>query len=69
MDQGISLKAPPYHASRQAFEYTSASSGQNAHHSLPLLKTIAASPAARLPSLNLPPKRLAMSPSISKKTR
>ncbi|MPC63542.1 Cytochrome b5 reductase 4 [Portunus trituberculatus] len=28
-------KAPPYHASQQAFEYTSASRGQNAHHSLP----------------------------------
>ncbi|MPC30811.1 hypothetical protein E2C01_024080 [Portunus trituberculatus] len=28
------LKAPPYHASRQALEYTSASRGQNVHHSL-----------------------------------
>ncbi|MPC82380.1 hypothetical protein E2C01_077044 [Portunus trituberculatus] len=64
-----SLKAPPYHASRQAFEYTNSSRGQHAHHSQPLFKTITASEAARLPLLNLPPKCPAMSPSIAKKTR
>ncbi|MPC22929.1 hypothetical protein E2C01_015958 [Portunus trituberculatus] len=63
------LKAPPYHTSRQAFKYTSASGGQHAHHSLTLFKTITASAAARLLSLNLPPKRPAMLPSITKKTR
>ncbi|MPC17217.1 hypothetical protein E2C01_010065 [Portunus trituberculatus] len=62
-----SHKTLPYHASRQAFEYTSASRGQHVHHSLPLFKTVSA--AARLPSLNLPPKHPAMSLSIAKKTR
>ncbi|MPC64025.1 hypothetical protein E2C01_058135 [Portunus trituberculatus] len=62
-------KGPPYHASQQAFEYTSASRGQHAHHSLPLLKIITASAAVRLPSLNLPPKRPAIPPSVAKKTR
>ncbi|MPC75342.1 hypothetical protein E2C01_069728 [Portunus trituberculatus] len=55
------LKALPYQASRQAFEYTSTSRGQNAHahHTA----------AARLPLLNLPPKYPAMLPSVAKKTR
>ncbi|MPC58933.1 Non-structural protein NS1 [Portunus trituberculatus] len=53
----------------EAFEYTSAPCGQHAHHSLPLFKTITASAAAHIPSLNLPPKRPAMSPSVAKKTR
>ncbi|MPD06606.1 hypothetical protein E2C01_102427 [Portunus trituberculatus] len=35
----------------------------------PLFKTITASATARLPSLNLPPKRPAMWPSVAKKTR
>ncbi|MPC15576.1 hypothetical protein E2C01_008375 [Portunus trituberculatus] len=47
----------------------SASGGQHVHHSLPLFKTIAASPAACLASFNLPPKRPAMLPSVTKKTR
>ncbi|MPC41136.1 hypothetical protein E2C01_034721 [Portunus trituberculatus] len=38
LTQWLNLKAPPYHASRQAFEYTSAFRGQNAHHSLPLVQ-------------------------------
>ncbi|MPC49480.1 hypothetical protein E2C01_043283 [Portunus trituberculatus] len=60
---------PPYHASQQAFEYTSASRGQHVHHSLPLFKTITVSAAAHLPSLNLPPKHPAMLPSVATKTR
>ncbi|MPC81028.1 hypothetical protein E2C01_075628 [Portunus trituberculatus] len=35
----------------------------------PQFKTITASAAARLPSLNMPPKHPAMSPSIATKTR
>ncbi|MPC41630.1 hypothetical protein E2C01_035231 [Portunus trituberculatus] len=64
------LKALPYHASRKAFEYTSASCGQHAHHSLPLVQNNnSVSSRSSSPLLNVPPKRPAMSPSVAKKTR
>ncbi|MPC24025.1 hypothetical protein E2C01_017098 [Portunus trituberculatus] len=64
-----SLKAPPHHASQQAFEYTSASRGQHAHHSLPPVQNNNSISSSSSFLAQLTTKTPCMSPSVAKKTR
>ncbi|MPC13812.1 hypothetical protein E2C01_006558 [Portunus trituberculatus] len=68
----ISLKAPPYHTTRQALEYTSASRGQNAHRSLPYPSPLLIQNKNRSStssSSHAQHASPAMSPSVAKKKR